>query len=127
MVKQNKNGVEKQNEKKKRNEIQNNIVFSKKDYNRFEISFPYNQDILQICKETAGRKFDLDTKSWSFPIQQYKSLIQKLKTKKDFSIEKDLSEKEINNIQVVIIDQDNFFIYVQFPHNDVLKRIVYNL
>ena len=29
MVKQNKNGVEKQNEKKKRNEIQNNIVFSK--------------------------------------------------------------------------------------------------
>jgi hypothetical protein len=27
----------------------------------------------------------------------------------------------------VIIDQDNFFIYVQFPHNDVLKRIVYNL
>ena len=45
----------------------------------------------------------------------------------DFSIENDLSEKEINNIQVVIIDQDNFFIYVQFPHNDVLKRIVYNL
>jgi hypothetical protein len=39
----------------------------------------------------------------------------------DFSIENDLSEKEINNIQVVIIDQDNFFIYVQFPHNDVLK------
>jgi DNA replication protein DnaC len=52
----------------------------------------------------------MDTKSWSFPIQQYKSLIQKLKTKKDFSIEKDLSEKEINNIQVVIIDEDNFFI-----------------
>ncbi len=66
----------------------------------------------------------MDTKSWSFIIQQYKSLIQKFKTKKDFSIEKDLSEKEINNIQVVIIDQDNFFIYVQFPQNDVPKKIV---
>ncbi len=69
----------------------------------------------------------MDTKSWSFPIQQYKRLIQKLKTKKDFSIEKDLSEKEIINIQVVIIDQDDFFINVQFPKNDVLKRILYNL
>jgi hypothetical protein len=27
----------------------------------------------------------------------------------------------------VIIDQDNFFIYVQYPQNDVLKKIVYNL
>ncbi len=27
----------------------------------------------------------------------------------------------------MIIDQDNFFIYVQYPQNDVLKKIVYNL
>jgi hypothetical protein len=47
MVKQNKNGVEKQNGKKPKNEIQNKIIFLKKDYNRFEISFQYNQDILQ--------------------------------------------------------------------------------
>jgi hypothetical protein len=42
----NKSKTESKN-KKKRNEIQNNIVFLKKDLNSFEISFPYNQDILQ--------------------------------------------------------------------------------
>jgi hypothetical protein len=47
MVKQKKNGVEKQNGKKK-NGIQNNIVFLKKDYNGFEISFPFYEFVKKL-------------------------------------------------------------------------------
>jgi hypothetical protein len=66
----------------------------------------------------------LENKSWTFPIQQYTSLIQKLKFKKDVIIEKDLTAEEIQNIQIVAIGDDVDFIYIQFPKNDELRSLM---
>ena len=118
MVKRSKNVVDNKLTKKQNNEIKYNINIFKKDYNIFEITFPFNKDILQVCRDIPGRIYNLENKSWTFPIQQYTSLIQKLKFKKDIIIEKNLTAEEIQNIQIVEIGNDEDFIYIQFPKND---------
>jgi hypothetical protein len=111
MAKRNKNGVDNKLTKKQNNDIKYNINIFKKDYDIFEITFPFIKDILLVCRDIPGRIYNLENNSWTYPIQQYTSLIQKLKSKKDVIIEKDLTEEEIQYIQVVELGDDEDLFY----------------
>ena len=41
--------------------------FYKTDYNRFEIQFPFDRALVELCKAIPGRQFT-DNKRWYFPI-----------------------------------------------------------
>ena len=103
------------------------ISFKKLDYNRFEVDFKYNPKIIRICKSIPGRKFNIDNKNWSFPINQYINLIKKLD---DSLIEfkNKLTKKEINDIQVVIYSEpEEPELLVSFPPHDEIKKVVKDL
>ena len=44
-----------------------NVSVFKTNFNSFEIKYPFNTDIIELCTETPGRRF-CDNKNWSFPI-----------------------------------------------------------
>ena len=98
------------------------ISIFKTDFNRFEIKFTFNKQILESCREIPGRRF-MDNKRWSFPIQQYSNFIKKFKKMPKVEIVKELDQKEQDDIQVVILDESSTELEVAFPKNDELYEI----
>ena len=98
------------------------ISIFKTDFNRFEIKFTFNKQILDSCREIPGRRF-IDNKRWSFPIQQYSNFIKKFKKMPKVEIVKELDQKEQDDIQVVILDESSTELEIAFPKNDELYEI----
>ena len=77
------------------------VSFYKIDYNRFEIQFPFDRSLVELCKEIPGLEFT-DNKRWSFPIK-YESLLKKFQ---NFEIGNELNQNQIDDTRVVILDED---------------------
>ena len=92
------------------------------DYNRFEIQFPFDRAIVQICREIPGRQF-MSNKRWSFPIQHYPTAIKKFKKLPKIEILNELNQKQLADVQLVLLDEDSFNFNVSFPKNDELYKI----
>ena len=90
------------------------------DYNRFEVEFPFDR----VCREIPGRQF-MSKKRWSFPTQQYQVAIRKFKKLPKIEILKSkfLNQKQLDNVQVVLLDEDSFHFNVSFPINEELYKI----
>ena len=102
------------------------ISVIKLDYNRFEADFSFNKKIIDICKTIPGRKFNLDDKKWSFPMNKYAEFVEKCESTQLVQFKKKLSKKELNDFQVLIhTDEPGFS--VSFPKNDELKKFVKEL
>lgn len=98
------------------------VSMYKTDFNRFEIQFPYDRVIVQICRDIPGRRF-MDNKRWSFPIQQYNILTNKLKKVPKIEIINELTKSELDEIQVVLLAEDEYSFQVSFPKNTELYKI----
>ena len=99
------------------------VSFTKNDYNRFAIQFRYLKQLVELCKSIPGRKFNTNDNSWSFPINQYNNILEKIELVKNVTIENRLNDEEINDIQVVIYNEEPDLL-ISFPKNEELKLFV---
>ena len=54
------------------------VKFTLKSGDRFELSFPFNQTIVDVCRKIPGANFDAKTRNWHFELVQYRSLLASL-------------------------------------------------
>ena len=101
----------------------NKVTFKKTDYNRFTMQFKYCKKLVEICKSIPGRQFNTMDNSWSFPINQYNIVTEKIALINNVTIENGLKDDEINDIQVVIFSEEPDLI-VSFPKNEEIKLYV---
>ncbi|XP_015784832.1 SWI/SNF-related matrix-associated actin-dependent regulator of chromatin subfamily A-like protein 1 [Tetranychus urticae] len=67
------------------------VKFILKSKDRFEMSFPYNPVIVEVCRAIPGSNFDSKTRNWHFELQHYRNLLSNLtKLKQTNNIELDL-------------------------------------
>ncbi len=97
------------------------------DFNMFELfTNGYKQSIVDICRSTIGREYNQKQKLWSFPIQQYERLVQKIKDLGEIKIIRELDEVEKEKFQVVIVDDIEGKVILRFPYNNEINALLVN-
>lgn len=103
------------------------VTFTPLDYNMFEVSTSsYDVDVLNHCRNTIGREYNCEKKTWSFPNNQYKDLYNKICTLERVKILRELSVDEVNSIQIVIMADKAEHLVIKLPFNENFNTLIRN-
>jgi HepA-related protein (HARP) len=104
------------------------ITFSPMDFNMFEIAIvPYNNDVIAICRNTMGREYDYNNKTWSFPNNQYNELHKKICRLPRVTVLRELSQAEVSKIQIVIVSNTaDGELVIKLPFNENFNTMIRN-
>ncbi len=94
-------------------------------FNDLVVNIKYNKDIVAFFKTIHGRVFNSDDKTWVFPINKYNCINNGLENF-GVTIIENLTEEQIKGVVVIIVEEDEDFMYLKFPYNVEVNKILKN-
>jgi len=97
--------------------------------NRFEIIVGYNKGLIDLFKTLNGRKYDPDTKRWSFSLKSYDDIMMRIKHEFNNTIKLEPLDRNSNKkatlVKFLLINNQNFEAQVDYNQEilDIFKAM----